>query len=108
MQLVHDSKLPSSSKRWKKGYNPDNIFVSENIEQLCTKRTGQPIPQTQHTPIICEIDTAIQGIEVPFRRRYNFKKAKWETFTNELEPNHFIKKVKIVSRKHIPQGCRQN
>jgi len=44
MQLIHDPKLPSSfnSKRWKRGYNPDNIFVSENIEQLCTKRIAQP------------------------------------------------------------------
>lgn len=122
MQLVHDPKLPSSfnSKRWKRGYNPDNIFVSENIEQLCTKRIAQPIPRTQHRPIICEIDTAIRGIEVPFRRRYNFKKAKWKNFTNELENiittieptpseyDHFIKEVKIVSRKHIPRGCRQN
>jgi len=122
MQLVHDPKLPSSfnSKRWKRGYNPDNIFVSENIEQLCTKRIAQPIPRTQHRPIICEIDTAIRGIEVPFRRRYNFKKAKWKNFTNELENiittieptpseyDHFIKKVKIVSRKHIPRRCRQN
>jgi len=91
------------------------IFFSENIEQLCTKRIAQPIPRTQHRPIIYEIDTAISGIEVLFRRRYNFKKSKWENFTNELENiittieptpseyDHFIKKVKIVSRKHIPR-----
>lgn len=75
MQLIHDLKLPSSfnSKRLKRGYNPDNIFVSENIEQLCTKQIAQTI---QHRPIIYEIVTAVRGNEVSFRRRYNFKKAK--------------------------------
>lgn len=122
MQLVHYPKTPSffNSKRWERGYNSDYIFVSENIEQLCTKRIVQPIPRTQHRPIIFEIDTAIRGIEVPFRRRYDFKKAKWKNFTNQLENifttieptpseyGHFIKKVKITSRKHILRGCRQN
>ena len=37
LNLLHDPKLPCSfsSKRWKKGTNPDNIFVSTKIVSRC-------------------------------------------------------------------------
>ncbi|KAL4100859.1 hypothetical protein QTP88_020888 [Uroleucon formosanum] len=120
MVLIHDSKLlPSfNSGRWKKGYNPDFIFVSDSISQLCTKKMGDPIPNTQHRPIICQIEAAVRPNIVPFQRRYNFMKAKWNLFSEDLDtsienleplPEHyesFIEKVKYISRKHIPRGCR--
>lgn len=55
---------------------------------------------------------------MPFKRRFNFKRAKWEKFAeeldqnlNELEPKPdnydiFVNIVKEISRKHIPRGCR--
>lgn len=59
MELIHDNKLSPSfnSGRWKKGYNPDLIFVSESISQLCTKKMGDLIPNTLHRPIICQNET---------------------------------------------------
>ena len=121
LSLIHDPKLPASfnSGRWKRGYNPDLIFVSDTISHLCTKEIGQPIPNTQHRPIICKIMAAIHPKKVPFKRRFNFQKANWKDFAKTLDENmisidpkpenyeFLIKHVKTSARKHIPRGCKE-
>ena len=56
----------------------------------------------------------------PFRRRYNLRKAKWDDFSTdfdeaieEVEPisenyDRFIGLIRVVSKRHIPRGCRTN
>ena len=56
----------------------------------------------------------------PFRRRFNLRKAKWDDFSTdfdeaieEVEPvlenyDRFICLIRVVSRRHIPRGCRTN
>lgn len=119
-QLIHDPKLPSSfnSGRWKRGYNPDNIFVSSRLAAMCSKHMGEPIPKTQHRPIICIASAILEPEQVPFKRRFNFKKAEWNRFKENLDAEvreitpqpenyeSFIELVRKISRKCIPRGCR--
>lgn len=120
LQLIHDPKLPCSfnSGRWKRGYNPDNIFVSSRIASQCEKSVGDPIPRTQHRPIVCTVSAVVKPEVVPLRRRFNFKKANWTGFREIIDReianippqpdmyDSFVKLVQQVSRKMIPRGCR--
>ncbi|CAI6371000.1 unnamed protein product [Macrosiphum euphorbiae] len=120
LSFIHDSKLPPSfnSARWKRGYNPDLIMVSENIRQKCVKIVAKPIPRSQHRSIVCSINVTIKPTIMPMKRRFNFRKANWNDFSTDLDSKitnlapltendeAFVNIVKRVSRKHIPRGCR--
>lgn len=120
LSLIHDPKLPHSffSARWKRGYNPDLTMVTSNIAGLCKKTVLDPIPSSQHRPIGILINAAVVPTIVPFKRRFNYKKADWKGFTNELEEkikniipvsknyDQFANLVLKTARKHIPRGCR--
>ena len=120
LSLVHDAKQPKSfnSKRWQQGYNPDLAFVSYSIAHLAEKDVMDAIPKTQHRPISIKLNAAIRPRNVPFRRRYNPKKAKWQNYAEEVDngianinpvPENYEKFVNLVRRssnKTIPRGCR--
>ena len=120
LQLIHDSKLPCSfsSARWKKGYNPDLMFVSERICQLSSKEIGDPIPSSQHRPVILKVKGAVRLVATPFKRRFNFRRADWGCFAagvdaaitglNDVPESYddFIGLIRRISRKTIPRGCR--
>ena len=100
------------------GYNPDLIFVSSNISDICEKSVLDPIPRTQHRPICVTVHPAIGPQPTPFRRRFNLRKAKWDDFSTDFdeaieEPvpenyDRFIGLIRVASRRHIPRGCRTN
>ena len=120
LSLIHDAKLPSSfnSARWRRGYNPDLAFASSTISNQCEKLVLNPIPHTQHRAIGLRVNAVITPRPVPFRPRFNLKKAKWKEFAEDLDSSikdlpatpgnydSFIRLVKKSSRRHIPRGCR--
>ena len=52
LSLIHNAKLPKSfnSAIWKKGYNPDLIFVSSNISDMPTKPKCPALPAVEGKP----------------------------------------------------------
>ena len=87
---------------------------------MCDKSVLDPIPRTQHHPICVTVQPVIVPQLTPFRRRFNPRKAKWDDFSadsdeaiEEVEPipqnyDTFIGPIRVVSRRHIPRGCRTN
>ena len=122
LSLIHNAKLPKSLNNaiWKKGYNPDLIFVSSNSSDMCEKSVMDPIPRTQHRHICVTVHPVIVPQPTPFRRRINLRKAKWDDFSTdfdeaieEVEPipenyDRFIGLIRVVSRRHLPMWCRTN
>ena len=82
LSLIHNAKLPKSfnSAIWKKGYNPDLIFVSSNILDIREKSVLDSIPRTQHRSICVTVNPVIVSQPTTSRRRFNIKKANWDGF----------------------------
>ena len=125
LQLIHDPKLPCSfnSGRWRRGYNPDLVFVTDRISQMSVKDIGDPIPSSQHRPVTLKVLGAVRPVIAQFKRRFNFKsfkRAQWESFATGIDAriadlseilehyDDFIRMVGFVSRRTIPRGCRVN
>ena len=119
LSLAHDAKQPKSFniKRWQQGYNPDLAFVSYSIAHLAKKDVMDAIPKAQHRPISIKLNAAIRPRNALFRRRYNLKKAKWQSYakevdngianTNPVQENYkrFVNIVRRSSKKYnIPRG----
>ena len=87
LSLIHNAKLSKSfnSAIWKKGYNPDLIFVSSNISDMCEESVLDPIPRTQHRPICVTVNPVIVPQPTTSRRRFNLKKANWDGFSTEFD-----------------------
>ena len=89
-----------------------------SIAHLAEKDVMDAIPKTQHRPISIKLNAAIRLRNGPFRRRYNLKKAKWQSYAKEVDngiantnpvPENYEKFVNLVRRssnKNIPRGCR--
>ena len=122
LTLLHDQKDSSSfmSARWRKGYNPDLVFVSSQ-HFLCFEKTiADPIPRSQHRPVIVNIRPTVRAMESKSVPRFNFKKANWQQFEKDLDtkitpieplPENyeiFQKLVWKVAKDHIPRGCRKH
>ena len=111
LPLIHNAKLPKSfnSAIWKKGYNPDLIFVSSNISDMCEKSVLDSIPRTQHRPICVTVNPIIVPQPTTSRRRFNLKKANWDGFSTDFDEDMVFDKLigSNDSRLHVVEPPRR-
>lgn len=63
-----------NSVRWKRGYNPDNRFVSSGLAAMCSKHMGEPISKTQDRPITYVASAIVEPEQISFNSQFNFRK----------------------------------
>ena len=122
--LLHDAKQPGTfhSSRWRRDYNPDLCFLSKtsNGRPLHASRKILPLfPHSQHRPALIHIGVEIPLIQSKPQPRWNFRKADWKAFTDDVEEQitnlepvpksytSFCNILKDTAKKHIPRGFRK-
>ena len=120
--ILHSPKEKPTfmSAHWKKGYNPDLAFVSSRYFSTFERTVEDPIPKSQHRPVTLSTKPAVKTMESNQIPRFNFRKAKWENFTKnidnkmasiEADPKNYEAFQKLaweVAKKKIPRGCRKS
>jgi hypothetical protein len=88
-QLIHDSKQRGTfhSARWQRDYSPDLCWTSmiDGHSLPASITVLNDFPRSQHRPSVIHIGLrlpVIRGIE---RRRWNFRKANWASYTDATE-----------------------
>jgi len=89
IQLIHDSKQRGTfhSARWQRDYSPDLCWTSmiDGHSLPASITVLNDFPRSQHRPSVIHVGLrlpVIRGIE---RRRWNFRKANWASYTDATE-----------------------
>ena len=126
LSLVIDLKQKRSfhSARCDRDYSPDLCWgTSHNGQPLQTSvHVLDDFPHSQHRPIVTHVGIRIPLIRSLQKPRWNFRKAKWTKFSEQLEqsiiciPNNGIsvteaylrlsKAILISAKTNIPRGFR--
>ena len=120
LALIHDAELSFTFQRsrWRKGYSPDLILVDDRINELCAKVVLPPVPDSQHRPILLRVNSVAKARDTPFRRRYDFRKSNWDSFSKDLESyltfgpvvensENFIECVRRASNRNVPEDAER-
>ncbi|KAK3885135.1 hypothetical protein Pcinc_010617 [Petrolisthes cinctipes] len=121
LRLLYDAKDSTSfqSACWRRGYNPDLACISSKHYGNIEKSMGNPIPKTQHRPILIDGRLVIRPQKPQQRPRFNFWKANWEGFMSDIEQvihsinptpeeyDNFQTLVWKAARNNIPRGYRK-
>ena len=94
---------------------PDLCLSSNNF----VKRKVFPnFPRSQHRPVLISMNKSINSIQSLQKPRWNFLKARWNSFADEMDhvidfipPNiknyqRFSELLNSIAKKHIPRGYR--
>ena len=95
LSLIHDPKLPSSfNSGWSRLQSRPHLCYQPNCRQQ-QKIVMDPVPRSQHRPIGVQVKAAVNIRTVPFRRRFNLKKANWERYAHQ--PDAAVRNVPPTS-----------
>ena len=109
--LLEKQKRSFHSARWDRDYSPNLCWVtSHNGQPLQTSvHVLDDFPHSQHRPIVAHVGIRIPLIRSLQKPRWNFRKAKWAKFSEQLEqsiiciPNNGISVTEaylILSKSH--------
>ena len=124
---LFDPKQPSSfqSARWNSCTNPDLAFISRgDPDQTVHREVLHHFPRTQHRPSLIRINQDIERTNTSPSPRWNFRKAKWQVFTELVDANipnvrphptsldeeyeTFCNSITQAAKLSIPRGSRKN
>ena len=107
------------SARWNTDTNPDLSIISSNISQSARRTVLALFPRSQHRSVLIDIGLSIPLIESCQKSRWNFNRADWKSFQDELDHvvkfipvkvnnyDRFCGLVKTIAKKHINRGYRK-
>lgn len=122
--LIFDAKERGTfrSAAWRRDYNPDLCFVTKNKNNqplAVSREVLSDFPHSQHRPVIIEVGVNIPIINSFPRPRWNFLKADWTTFAEDLDKclgwipptrdsyDRFVGAVISTAKKNVPRGYRK-
>ena len=120
-ELVYDARDKKTffSKVHKTESNPDLCIVSPSLfkNNKTKRKVLHDFPRSQHRPFIINVGLSIHLV-IP-KPRWNFSRANWSNFSDEIENvvdkipvniknyDRFIKFIIKIGKKHIPRGFRK-
>ena len=124
--LLHDAKQRGTfhSARWQRDYSPDLCWISTTVghSQPASSVVLGDFPHSQHRPSVIHIGLQLPIIRGVQRRRWNFRKADWASYTLATERSiplipvnnisveesyqRFCGAIQKAARHSIPRGFR--
>lgn len=120
LSLIFDAKIRKSFHSNVHGTetNPDLCFVSASFHENNAAKVYvlNDFPRSQHRPLTLDLGSTIHICQSTYKPRWNFLKANWEGFSDEMEHviqfippvienyQRFVDLVKSIGKKHVPRG----
>jgi len=121
LKLVFDPKDKKSfySKVHRTETNPDLCFVSNSLTNKTRRKIVGDFPRSQHRIVLINVGILIHVVNSIPKPRWNFLRANWHEFGNEIDNiidkipvrienyKRFQKLLISIGKKHIPRGYRE-